>query len=128
MAKSIIRGDMPIAIDSAQFVGDRYEGECLRELRIGRLSPVTVSVYKRRDDSHFLRVTVASQVKPKHYMRANVDLDSYISETDFLKSVLVHAGAAAEKLVEQYGDTLDPDEIAKEATSAARRCLREINE
>lgn len=128
MSSSIIKGDMPIAVDGSQFVGDRYEGECLRELRIGRSTPVTVSVYKRRNETHFVRVTVASKIKPKHYMRANVDLDRYINESDFLKSVLVHAGAAAEKLVEQYGDTLDPDEIAKEAASAARRCLREIME
>ena len=100
----------------------------MRELRVGRDSPVTVSVYKRRDNTHFLRVAVASKIKPGHYNRYNVDLDRYINEGDFLKAVLIGAGAAAEDFCERYGDTLDPEEIAKEAASAARRCLREIEE
>ena len=128
MSKSIIRGDIPLAVDGGAFVGDRYEGECLRELRCGRSTPVTVSVYKRRNGSHFLRVMVASKIKPKLYQRYHVDLDRYNSESEFLKVVLIGAGAAVEELCEKYGDPLDPAEIAKEAASAARRCLREIDE
>ena len=129
--KSIITGDIPFAIAEEGFVGDRYDGECLRELRCGRSTPVTVSVYKRRDGTHFLRVMVASTIiraTGKLHNRYHVDLDRYANESDFLKAVLIGAGAAAEKLCEDYGEALDPDEIAKEAVTAARRCLREIGE
>lgn len=128
MNGSIIRGDNPIAIDGSQFVGDRYEGECLRELRCGRSTPVTVSVYKRKDGTHFLRVMVASVIKPTLRNRYHTDLDRYTNEMDFLKAVMIGAGAAAEQLCERYGDPLDPDEIAGEAVKAAQKCLREIDE
>lgn len=117
----------PRLINDEQKTGDPFEGESQKERHVGIHREVVCTIFKRRDETFFVRVSLRSRVRPRHVVRYEVNLDRYIGESDFLKTVATAGGALAEDLYEKYGDNYDPDHIAKQAMEATREMLHEVN-
>ena len=104
--------------------GDKFEGENYANNRLlGVQSLVTVDLFKRPNDTHFVRVSLRSDVKPELITRSEIDMDRYTNQTDFLHTVYIAGAACAERQCEEYGDRHDPVECAKAASDAARELL-----
>jgi len=106
--------------------GDYYEGEHVSERTAGISNRVVVAVFKRRNSTHFFRVSLRSISRPQILSRYELDVDTYTSERDFLKAVAIAGGALAEHGYNTYGDNHDPVEIAKAACQVASDLLHDM--
>ena len=105
--------------DLTRFSGEHKESN----RRLGTESLVTVDLFKRPNETFFMRVSLRSNVRPIIISRHEVDLDRYTGEREFLKMVLLDGGALAEHQDQTLGDSHDPAECAKAAVRAATEIL-----
>jgi len=98
----IVRKDIMRQWADEMLVGDRNEGESLRERTVGHEREVVVDVFRRLvgpdAGTYFLRVSLRS-IMPKwtHIIsRCEIDLDRYNTEREFLTHVRVCGGSVAE--------------------------------
>jgi len=73
-----------------------------------------------------VKVEVHSRIKPDLHRVGELPLVG--GEQRMALHVAATAGALAEGLCEDYGDTLDPSEISKLAEEAFRECLARAND
>ena len=109
-----------------QNVGGDFDGESERERAVGHDTLVVVDIFKRPQGTHFARVSLRSPIYPKRITRAEIDLDKYTNEADFLKAVEIGGGAIAEEQCEKHGAKWDCEYVAKQARAAAVELLHEI--
>jgi hypothetical protein len=109
-----------------EFQGDHFEGDSDRERKVGKQSLVVCDLFKRLDDTYFMRVSLRSIRKPGIISRYEIDLDRYTNEKDFYKAIGIAAGGLAEKQCEEYGDPHDPSECVKAGIEAASELLHDI--
>lgn len=86
---------------------------------VGRDSLITVDLFKRINDTHYMVVKLRSVVRPELISYYSVDLDKHTSERDFLYEMGVAGGALAERQNELYLDHHDPAECVKAAVEVA---------
>lgn len=109
---------------SDELRGSHFEGEnYANNQRLGRDTLVTVDLFRRRNGTHFMRVSLRSVMKPEIISRVECDMDKYTSERDFLREVGVACGALAERQNTQYGDGHDPSDCVKAGVQAASEVL-----
>lgn len=102
----------------------RFSGENRKSnLDAGRQSLITVDLFKRPNNTFFMRVQLRSNVRPEILSRHEIDLDKHTNEADFIREVEIGAGALAEHQQVMYGDAHDPSECAKAAVEAAKEIL-----
>lgn len=107
--------------------GDKFEGEnYVNNSKLGTESLVTVDLFKRRNNTHFVRVSLRSDVRPEVITRSEIDMDKYTNEKEFLRVVGIAGAAIAESQDETYGDKHDPIECAKVAVEAASELLHNL--
>ena len=80
---------------------------------------------QRAKEGHYVVVSVMSQVKPGLEKNATMRYDAG-NATDMRRRVNIAAGGLAEMLCEQYGDHIDPSEVAKAANEAWDDLLQEL--
>jgi len=126
----IVRKDIMRQWADEMLVGDRNEGESLRERTVGHSREVVVDVFRRRvgpdAGTYFLRVSLRSIMKPNIISRCEIDLDRYNTEREFLKHVHTCGGAVAEADNVNRGANWDCDYVAKQAVEAAKELLHDI--
>lgn len=81
---------------------------------------IEVRLMQRLNKSFYIEVKLRSEVKPKVKALGIVEQ----KDADML-TVAALAGALAEHLGERYGDTLDPEHVAKKAAVAYRELMAE---
>ncbi len=127
----VLRKDRENLLAEEQETGGHFEGESLRERKVGIDHEVVVDLFERKlgalTGTYFMRVSLRSQMRYALIYRSDVDLDRYISESDFLNMVEISAGALAETDNEK-GARWDTEYIAKQARKAASELFREVND
>ncbi len=127
----VLRKDRMKVLAEEQEVGGHFEGESLREGRVGIQEEVVVDLFKRVKGSlvgtYFARVSLRSQVRFAKVYRSDVDMDRYTNESDFLNVVGVAGGALAEA-DNETGASWDTEYVAKRARAAASELLHEVSE
>jgi hypothetical protein len=106
---------------SEEFIGDKFRGENYENNKLlGTESLVTVDLFRRANQTFFLRVSLRSINKPSVISRHEIDIDRYPDQAACLNVVAAAGGALAEHQYEMYGDTHEPSECAKAAHEAAK--------
>ncbi len=130
-ATPVLRKDRMRGLAEEQEVGGHFEGESLRERKVGITEEVVVDLFQRRlgalTGTYFMRVSLRSQIRYAKIYRSDVDLDRYTTEGDFLNMVAISGGALAEH-DNEYGAKWDTEYVAKQARKAAAELFREVNE
>jgi len=127
----VLRKDRMHGLAEEQETGGHFEGESLRERKVGIEHEVVVDLFERKLGSltgtYFMRVSLRSQIRHAKIYRSNVDLDRYINEHDFLYVVEVSAGALAER-DNEFGARWDTEHVAKQAREKASELFREVRD
>lgn len=130
-AAPVLRKDRMRVLAEEQETGGHFEGESERERKVGIDHEVVVDLFERQvgalKGTYFMRVSLRSQVRFAKIYRSDVDLDRYISESDFLNVVEISGGALAEA-DNEYGAKWDTEYVAKQARKAASELFREVND
>ncbi len=129
-ATPVLRKDRMHGLAEEQETGGHFEGESLRERKVGITEEVVVDLFQRKlgalTGTYFMRVSLRSQVRYAKIYRSDVDIDRYTTESDFLYHVEVSGGALAE-LDNEFGAKWDTEYVAKQARKAASELFREVN-
>lgn len=112
-------------------VGDDFEGESVRERKVGVSEEVVVEIFKRNvgpyRGSFFLRTSIRSRVDSRIILRHNINIDKNSSDRDILAAVFLQAAALAEQDCELRGAMWDCEKTGLVAQKAARDMLKEWN-
>lgn len=131
-SETLLDKDRMRVVADEQSTGVDFEGESERERSVGKDRLVTVDIFKRTTGSakgtYWLRVSLRCPTKPQLITRHEIDLDTFISERDFLRAVEIGGGAIAERQCEKYGADWDCEFVASQAKSAAQELLREYQD
>lgn len=130
-AVPVLRKDRQTGLAEEQETGGHFEGESLRERKVGIDREVVVDLFQRRlgnlVGTFYVRVSLRSQVRYARIYRTNVDLDRYVTEGDFLNMVAISAGALAETDNER-GANWDTEYVARRAREGASEIFNEVND
>jgi len=81
---------------------------------------------KNQPDEYYVNVRVRSRVRKNLLSQHNIPLDSVGTKTEMAKAVEIGAGALAEHQCENFGDTHDPEEVAKMCRSLYEELWRRV--
>lgn len=85
---------------------------------------VEVAVYMRTDQSKYYQIKIRSAVKRGVCRLGILEIEGESMQKD-RQRVGALAGAMTEELCEKYGDSLDPDDVARQAMSAHQELVME---
>lgn len=86
---------------------------------------VYVSLHRRANRTHFLRIELRSQTKPAYKSNVELDPDDYDSRAAFERKIEACGGALAEHQIVQYGDKHEPSAIAAMVLEAFQEMIAE---
>ena len=87
-----------------------------------------VALFKRPDNSHYIKVKVKSKVRFGLISSLEIDTKAANGQRDLRNRVIIAAGALAEYQAEKYNDKHDPAEFAKIAGEAFDRLIAAVEE
>ena len=123
----IIKSGRMLHVAEEQAVGDKFEGESLREHMLGKSRMVVVDIFKRRDSTFFMRVSLRSMIDTRFIYRYNQDVYRYAPQRELCALGCIAGGSLAEQDNEQRGAKWNPIEVAEEAIKEVIEALRELD-
>lgn len=90
------------------------------------MAELEIKLMQNPDKSRFLRVRLASSLKPG--LIAQTDIAYQGTERRTEQAVFAAGGALAEYLGERYGEFIDCDDVAKQARETFRELILEANQ
>ena len=91
-------------------------------------SKIEVALFRRKNNSGFLKVKLRSHMKPGLISFKDIELDSVGNKTEMARAVEIAGGALAEYQDEQYGDRHDPSDCAKLAKETFEELWAELEQ
>lgn len=92
------------------------------------MSTVEVQLFKRKNNTGYIKVRLRSEMKAGIISYKDIDLDSVNSESDMERAVNIAGGALAEYQIQRYEDKHDPSECAKLAVEAFKEMWAELKQ